>query len=871
MKKKPILLAFIVTIAIGSSVQAQTDDEFEKFKQEYEKGLQELRDDYRKYVEQADKEFADYLKKDWEQFQLFKAMSVEEMPGPEKIPVYKQIINVEPVRKIQPKQIVNQVSTESYSMKPRQAIPIDEKRKPNIDYKAATFTFYGSMVQITVPMEVCTKFGNDVSESSIASYWKKMIQFDYNSITGQVLKIKSHMNLNDWGLWELTRQLSAQVSGDQNTQRLFQWFILTKMGYKTKVGYQNNMVYLLVPSVNQIYGYNYYSFDGLKYYLFGDNPGTLFTYANDYPEANQIMNFNLYSPPALPVDTLKRNISFTHDSKKYSFSVQYNKNLVEFYKNYPQCNIGLYFDAGVSELTKESLAKSLWPVVHSMNEKEAVAFLLKFVQTGFEYKTDQEQFGKEKYFFAEEMLYYPAADCEDRSVFFAFLVSEFMQLPVISLCYPLHVATAVNFGKNVYGDFIEYKGGNYTICDPTYINAPIGACMPEYKKSKLNVIAPEKRNPATDQPEYVWERIYKAGGARTGSSNDLIQLKDNSYVVAGFFKDSLQLGKTIYNPDKNTTGLFLATYDKGNNLVWVSTFQSNGYIAPGGITSDKNGNIYLTGQFSGTLTSDKNTLKAKSPDDQFVLKMSPSGNMDWLVQISLDTATRNKPYAFQGLLSETGEVQGFMYVQDDTWDENITIYQNDRNAIVVTAERGLGEARYTFGPEFRAAASFEFVDTWKKLTDQYISMKYNRSIAGFFALMETLENTNLDITGKEILATLNTLSPSFKTTYKGFYTNLQMLTRLSSRNGVVSFYTNNGQVLKCGPISITSGAQAQMRDYKSGNKQIKVMKGIYYDTLFRSLHVNYIKFFKVNGDLMIDYSDDHYQKVVNTEKDILRQ
>ncbi|HQL69215.1 MAG TPA: hypothetical protein PLA77_00145, partial [Bacteroidales bacterium] len=175
------------------------------------------------------------------------------------------------------------------------------------------------------------------------------------------------------------------------------------------------------------------------------------------------------------------------------------------------------------------------------------------------------------------------------------------------------------------------------------------------------------------------------------------------------------------------------------------------------------------------------------------------------------------------------------------------------------------------GPEFRAAGSFEFVDTWKKLTDQYISMKYNRSIAGFFALMETLENTNLDITGKEILATLNTLSPSFKTTYKGFYTNLQMLTRLSSRNGVVSFYTNNGQVLKCGPISITSGAQAQMRDYKSGNKQIKVMKGIYYDTLFRSLHVNYIKFFKVNGDLMIDYSDDHYQKVVNTEKDILRQ
>ena len=46
------------------------------------------------------------------------------------------------------------------------------------------------------------------------------------------------------------------------------------------------------------------------------------------------------------------------------------------------------------------------PFVETLNQ------LLLWVQTGFRYQTDGEQFGYEKPFFIEETLYYPACDCE---------------------------------------------------------------------------------------------------------------------------------------------------------------------------------------------------------------------------------------------------------------------------------------------------------------------------------------------------------------------------------------------------------------------------------------------------------------------------
>ncbi|MBU4445318.1 hypothetical protein KJ656_09580, partial [bacterium] len=59
---------------------------------------------------------------------------------------------------------------------------------------------------------------------------------------------------------------------------------------------------------------------------------------------------------------------------------------------------------------------------------------------------------------------------------------------VIGLNYPGHIATAVRFNSNITGDYITYNEKKYLVCDPTYINADIGQCMPRFKFADPEII-----------------------------------------------------------------------------------------------------------------------------------------------------------------------------------------------------------------------------------------------------------------------------------------------------------------------------------------------------------------------------------------------
>ncbi|MGM9737391.1 MAG: PDDEXK nuclease domain-containing protein [Candidatus Cryptobacteroides sp.] len=67
---------------------------------------------------------------------------------------------------------------------------------------------------------------------------------------------------------------------------------------------------------------------------------------------------------------------------------------------------------------------------------------------------EDDQFGFEKPFFLEENFIYSANDCEDRSILFSFL----------------------------------HNGRRFTICDPTYIGAPVGMAMEDYRDIEFNVL-----------------------------------------------------------------------------------------------------------------------------------------------------------------------------------------------------------------------------------------------------------------------------------------------------------------------------------------------------------------------------------------------
>ena len=214
--------------------------------------------------------------------------------------------------------------------------------------------------------------------------------------------------------------------------------------------------------------------------------GEIYTYEKNFGDARKNVCMRLMNSPVvrnLPEDRM-------HQAKKYPITVhsKVNRGLIDFYKDYPQCDFPVYACAAMSDEFQGTVLPVLEEAVAGKTETEAADMLLNFVQTAFEYKTDNDQFGYEKPFFIDETFYYPYSDCEDRAVLYQTLVKNLLKLDVVLLDYPNHLATAVYFHSSVEGDFVMVGTKKYIVCDPTYINASIGCAMPQFGDTKAIVV-----------------------------------------------------------------------------------------------------------------------------------------------------------------------------------------------------------------------------------------------------------------------------------------------------------------------------------------------------------------------------------------------
>ena len=82
--------------------------------------------------------------------------------------------------------------------------------------------------------------------------------------------------------------------------------------------------------------------------------------------------------------------------------------------------------------------------IKKLGKLEAVERLLNLLQTGLTYGYDSEVWGCDRAFFAEETLYYPFCDCEDRAILLSRLVRDLLGLETILVYYPGHLAMAVS-------------------------------------------------------------------------------------------------------------------------------------------------------------------------------------------------------------------------------------------------------------------------------------------------------------------------------------------------------------------------------------------------------------------------------------------
>lgn len=493
------MIALLCLVGVQLSTQAQSFDDYKKRVQsEFDQYKSNKDREFKEYRDRINAEFAEYMRQAWPAFKSKPAEPVPDRPEPPQ-PVIKDpntppsnnpipFDEVKPIPKpVRPPQPVVPLPKPDKPVTPKPDTPKPvEPAKPIF-----AFTFYGQKCEMPLENRHRFKLAN-VTESAVADGWKVLSSDEYLPVVAQCLEYRDKLRLPDWGYVRFVEQMTTAFfpANQLNEARLMQMYILTQSGYKVRIGRADKRLALLLPSDDDIYMYSYLTVGGKRYYVADKSmrQGTFNVFTREFPK-EQNFSLGIAGQPLFAIDlTVPRHLQSKHN-EELEADVSVNKNLIAFYNDYPLSNNwDIYANASLSELAKEQLYPALRNFIAGKNKPTAANILLHFVQTAFEYATDNKQFGYERPLFADETLYYPYSDCEDRAILYSVLVRELLGLDVVLLHYPNHLATAVCFDTEVYGDYLMIDGKRYTVCDPTYINANIGQTMPQFKQTAARVL-----------------------------------------------------------------------------------------------------------------------------------------------------------------------------------------------------------------------------------------------------------------------------------------------------------------------------------------------------------------------------------------------
>lgn len=869
-----LLISMLLLCVISNDLTAQTFDEWKKkrrqelqnFKEEREKQIQQLAEEFDAYVEKHDREFTDYLKERWRQFQVFQGVEPPEEPKPDVAPVY-----VEPERPEPPETlpVIKPALKEPPVIVPQPVTPRITKKEPEkFPANSLEFDFYGFPVVIEYDRKMDQQLGQNVNEEAISTYFNDLSQTNYNQLLEQLFEYSNQMSLNDWGFYLLLKNTSEQIAKThRNTSRLLTWFLMIRSGYKAKAAFYENEVFVLLPIRNQVYGKNYFTFNNLEYYMMEGDLLNVYTYEKDLPEARKILDLNIYQAIALGDEILGKQYDFEFNGNAHPVDISYNSNIISFYKEYPLADIKVYFDAVVSPEAKISLTNNFVPLIQGKSELEAVNLLLHFVQTAFDYATDQDQFGYEKFFFAEEAFYYPSCDCEDRSVLFAYLVKSLLGLEVVGLNYPGHMSVAVRFNEDVSGDYITYEGRRYVVADPTYINAPVGLTMPRYAKEQAEVILLENEYHFGKQKDRIWEEVIAAGGQRGDNRQDLVFTPDGGSLVTGYFTDVFKLGDVMVESQGNQA-MFLARLDGSGNPAWFSSSSGNGNAIAFGLVSDVEGNAFVTGTFEGEIDIEGNELQSEGTDI-FTAAYNPDGRLMWVSQGSLDTANQSNFLNFVARFSKDGKHLGNqLYFETGDFD-NYGISISDEGELVVAGAFNKTTGMNVTELSFDELEDFNIAVALKNENDRLIDQNYEKTIAGLFATVHLIRTSGMMIPGEEVQKVLDKHNPEFKTEFPDIFKTIKKIHFIKNQNGVVTVRTDDRKGVAIDMMRVSNEARIKVGLLDSGDARIDVLSGIRVGKAFWWFDLNYIVMYKHNGDMLFDFDTDHTQEVRNLKSDIL--
>lgn len=366
--------------------------------------------------------------------------------------------------------------------------------QPKLD-EEFDFTFYGkflSAVKIK-PVKVKSVRENDVLQAWYAYQKRK----DMAPVFASLRSLSKELGLNDWFVFGLVRHYVDGLlrKAPPRDRVVLEHFLLAGLGYDVRLGRTEQQLVLLLPIKQDVYEHYFIHIDGKDYYLFYDdleyNPNEISTIHPCDPSYNNLGKGQIFS---LLFDGRGLNMSFEDemscdfDNGQIHITCKVSPGVMRMLRDYPVMDMDYYASTAVLPQFLDDIMMQLLLQIEGMDQCAAAEALLQFVQSAFGYVDDLNQFGREKYCFVEENFFYSKNDCDDRSILYAYLVKTLLGLDVQFVHFPGHDCTGVRFTQCPPRGIGYYYGDDYyLICDPSYIGAGIGKCMPEFRFAQPTV------------------------------------------------------------------------------------------------------------------------------------------------------------------------------------------------------------------------------------------------------------------------------------------------------------------------------------------------------------------------------------------------
>lgn len=173
------------------------------------------------------------------------------------------------------------------------------------------------------------------------------------------------------------------------------------------------------------------------------------------------------------------------------------------------------------------------------------------------------------------------------------------------------------------------------------------------------------------------QQWIRQGGGVAGSDRPYgVTVSSTGQVtMAGEFKGTATWGgSSLTSVPEQETGeptmdVVIASYNADGTLLWLQQGAADRQDRAIDVVNDAQGNIYVAGQFSDTITFDTEHLNAIY-NATFLLKLDPAGNEVWFRRCggAIYDHVRDLLYTPDGQLLMTGDLQGTMIFMDDVPD-----------------------------------------------------------------------------------------------------------------------------------------------------------------------------------------------------------